>query len=196
MDFRSVFVAIIIAAGLIVAAFAVNSFRPKVEVSQPSVTLARSVGKCAECHRRETAAVVHEFDMSRHAEKGITCLDCHRPAKGQKGVDHRGFEIAEHLTAANCAECHKTEYDQYARSRHAAPAWAAVAGPNDFSAEQIAASEKFHPGAVKRDANALAVKEGPAAINKGCYKCHEVGRPNADAYRRHILAIEPEARFE
>lgn len=198
MDFRSVFVAVVIAAGLIVAAFAVNSFRPKVENSQPSVTLARSVGKCAECHRRETAAVVHEFDLSKHAEKGITCLDCHHPVKGQKGVDHRGFEIAEHLTAANCAECHKTEYEQYARSRHAAPAWAAVAGQNEFTPEQVAAAEKFHPGAVKRDPNALAMTEGPAAINKGCYKCHEVGRPNADGsigtctacHARHSSSVE------
>jgi hydroxylamine dehydrogenase len=136
--------------------------------------------------------------MSQHAQKGVTCLDCHKPVKGQPTLDHRGFVIAKHLTAANCAECHKTQYDQYARSRHAAPAWAAVAGTADFSPEQIEAAEKFHPGAVKRDPNALAQREGPAAITKGCYKCHDVGRPNPDGsigtctacHARHSSSVE------
>jgi hydroxylamine dehydrogenase len=198
MAFRSVFIAVVIATGLLVAALIVNRFRPVVEGQQPSAPLARAVGKCAECHRQETSAVVHQFELSQHAAKGITCLDCHHPVNGQPGMDHRGFVISKHLTAANCAECHKTQYDQYLRSRHAAPAWAAVSGPSDFSPEQIAAAEKFHPGAVKRAANALAQHEGPAAITKGCVKCHEVGRPNPDGsigsctscHARHSSSVE------
>jgi hydroxylamine dehydrogenase len=146
--------------------------------------MARAVGKCAECHRRETSAVVHQFETSQHARKGITCIECHQPVKDQEKLEHRGFVIAKHLTAANCAECHKTEYEQFARSRHAAPAWAAVAGAADFTPEQIAAAEKFHPAAVKREANALA--------------CHEVGRPNPDGsigtctacHARHSSSVE------
>ena len=198
MAFRSVFIAIVIAAGLVVAAFVVNSYRPRVEDWQPTAAAARAVGKCAECHRRETSAVVHQFETSRHAAKGVTCLDCHGPVKGQEPLEHRGFVIARHLTAANCAECHKTEYEQFVRSRHAAPAWAAVSGVTDFTPEQIAAAEKFHPGAVKRDANALVKQEGPAAVTKGCYKCHDVGRPNSDGsigtctacHSRHASSVE------
>lgn len=196
--FRSVFIAVLLASALIIAAFLINGRRPKNEGWQPSPASARAVGKCAECHRQETSAVVHQFEMSQHAQKGVTCLDCHKPVKGQPTLDHRGFVIAKHLTAANCAECHKTQYDQYVRSRHAAPAWAAVAGPSDFTPEQIEASEKYHPGAVKRDPNALAKLEGPAAITKGCFKCHDVGRPNADGsigtctacHARHSSSIE------
>ena len=33
-----------------------------------------------------------------------------------------GSVIATHLTAQNCAQCHAEEYQQYLRSRHAAPA--------------------------------------------------------------------------
>ena len=36
MSFRSVFVAVVIAFGLIVAAFLINRARPKVETQQPS----------------------------------------------------------------------------------------------------------------------------------------------------------------
>jgi hypothetical protein len=180
MSFRALFAAVVLSAALVVAAFVVNGRRPAAERWQPTPTLARSVGKCAECHRQETSAVVHQFEMSEHARQGVTCLECHRPVDGQESLDHRGFVIAKHLTAANCAQCHKTQYDQFLRSRHAAPAWAAVSGPGDFTPEQIAAAEKFHPGAVQRPANALAQREGPAAINKGCQECHDVGRPNPD----------------
>ena len=178
--FRAVFLGVVIATVLIVAAFVVNSVRPRMEVTQPRAALARAVGKCAECHRQETSAVVHEFEMSRHAAQGVTCLDCHQPVQGQESLEHSGFTIAKTLTAANCAACHPTQYKQFLRSRHAAPAWAAVAGAKDFTPEQIAFAERHHPGAVQRPANALAQEEGPAAITRGCMECHDVGRPNPD----------------
>lgn len=198
MKFRAVFSSIVIATALLVGAFLLHSQRPPGQLHQPSASFVRASGKCAECHRRETSAVVHEFEMSAHAAKDVNCLDCHRPVKGQTGVDHRGFVIAQHLTAANCRECHETEYRQYERSRHGAPAWAAVSGTEGFTAEQIAFAEQFHPGAVKRAANALVGIEGPAAVHKGCYQCHDIGKPNADGsigsctacHSRHASSVE------
>jgi hypothetical protein len=198
MNFRTLFSTIVIATAMLVAAFLLQRQRPAGQLHQPNASFVRATGKCAECHRRETSAIVHEYEMSVHAEKDVNCLDCHRPVKGQTAMDHRGFEIAKHLTAANCRQCHETEYRQFERSRHGAPAWAAVSGPADFTAEQVAFAERFHPGAVQRPANALARLEGPAAINKGCYQCHDVGRPNQDGsigtctacHARHSASIE------
>ncbi len=180
MVFRHVFAAVVIATALLVAAFLIHLRRPALELQQPSAALIRASGKCAECHRRETGAVVHEYERSAHAAAGINCLDCHRPAGGQDAIDHRGFVLAAALTGANCAECHATEYEQYLRSRHAAPAWAAVRGAQDFNAAQIEAAERHHPGAVDRLPNALALLEGPSALASGCAACHDVGRPNPD----------------
>ena len=198
MNFHALFSTIVIATALLVAAFLLHSQRPAGQVHQPNASFVRATGKCAECHRRETSAVLHEFEMSVHAARDVNCLDCHRPLAGQESMPHRGFEIARHLTAANCRQCHATEYRQYERSRHAAPAWAAVSGPKDFTPEQIAFAEQFHQGAVKRDANALAEIEGPAAINRGCYQCHDIGRPNPDGsigtctacHARHAASVE------
>ena len=198
MSFKPVFLTVVIATALVVSAVVINSFRPKIEIRQPGTSFVRATGKCAECHRRETSAVVHQYEMSRHAEKGVTCLDCHQPQSGQDPMDHRGFVIARHLTSANCKSCHATEYAQHARSRHAAPAWAAVSGPKSFTSEQIAFAEQFHPGAVNRAPNALALLEGEAAISSGCQKCHDVGKPNADGsigtctacHARHSSSIE------
>jgi hydroxylamine dehydrogenase len=179
-SFAGVFIAITIATALIIAAFVINGRRPKVETEQPAAANVRASGKCAECHSRETPAIVHEYEMSHHAAKGINCLDCHGAMDGQEKVDHRGFTIATHLTAANCAKCHAAQYRQFLRSRHAAPSWAAVSGPRDFKPEQIAFSEQYHPGAVNRNPNAIGVLEGPVATGGGCVQCHAVGRPNAD----------------
>lgn len=179
-SFRSVFIAVVIGTSLIVAALIVNARRPAVEVRQPSADLVEASGKCAECHTRETSAIVIEYRRSHHAQQGVTCLDCHRPVKGQGRLEHRGFTIADTVTPANCASCHDAEYKQFERSRHAAPAWAAVYGSAPFTAEQVAYAEQYQPGAVKRPPNALVQSEGPAAIGAGCATCHSVGRPHAD----------------
>ncbi len=180
MQFRSVLVAVVLGTALVVAAFLVNRRRPAVERSQPTAALVEATGKCAECHRRETSAIVAQYERSKHAAKGINCLDCHRPLEGQPSMEHRGFTIAKSLTAKNCAQCHVTEYEQFARSRHAAPSWAAVNGAKDMSPEQRALGEKFHKGWVEREPMAIGMLEGQAALTSGCNACHAIGKPNAD----------------
>jgi hypothetical protein len=180
MSFRSVFIAIFIGTALIVAALVVNARRPAVEVQQPTAQLVEASGKCAECHARETSAIVIEYRRSHHARQGVTCLDCHRPVAGQHAVEHRGFTIADSVTPANCAACHDEEYKQFLRSRHAAPAWAAIYGSAPFTSAEIAFAEQYQPGAVKRPPNPLVEPEGHTAIGAGCATCHSIGRPHAD----------------
>ncbi len=110
MSFRPVFIAVVIGGALVVAAFVINSLRPKVEVEQPAAAFVRAVGKCAECHRRETSAVVHQFEGSRHVQVGVTCLDCHQPRGGQERWTIAASPSPRHLTAANCRQCHAAEY--------------------------------------------------------------------------------------
>jgi hypothetical protein len=180
MSFRSVFIALVISFGLVLAAFLINAQRPKAEVNQRSIALMRATDKCAECHARLQHSVVHEYDLSVHATKNATCLDCHQPAPGQEKTDHHSFVIGMTVTWANCRTCHELVYQQYLRSRHAAPSWAAVYGEKGLTPEQVAYSEKFHPGASKRAANSLVELEGEAAMASGCAKCHSTGKPNAD----------------
>ena len=204
MSFKSIFISVLLAATLIVIVLIFNANRPEIETAQPSPDFVRATGKCATCHRRETSAIIHQFERSEHAKNGVSCLDCHKAVENQETQAHKGFTIAKHLTAKNCSECHSTEYTQFLRSRHAAPAWAAVSGARDFTAEQIAFAEKYHKGAVNRPANRLAIREGESAINVGCLGCHDIGKPNADGsigtctacHARHstsiALAREPE----
>jgi hypothetical protein len=198
MSFRSVFIALVIAFGLVLAGFLINRQRPASETSEGSAAMVRASGKCAECHTEMHYSIVHEYELSAHAAKGINCLECHQPAQKQERVDHHGFAIAKNVTAANCRSCHETEYEQFLRSRHAAPSWAAVYGEKGLSTEQVAFSEKFHPGACKRPANALVALEGTSAVVSGCEKCHAVGKPNPDGsigtctacHTRHTSSVE------
>jgi hydroxylamine dehydrogenase len=182
MSFRTVFIALTIAFALILAAFLVQRARPRVETDQPNADFVKATGKCAECHARQQYSIVHEYEMSKHAEKGVSCLDCHQPQKGQDAdrQDHNGFVITAHLTPANCRSCHEQIYQEFTRSRHAAPSWAAVYGEAGLSAEHADYAEKLHPGYVKRPANALAELEGPSAIAGGCAQCHSIGKPQPD----------------
>ena len=197
-SFFAVFIAVFIGTALIITAIILHKARPAEQVNQPTAQMVKATGKCASCHRQETSAVVHQFQLSEHAQRGVTCLDCHRPQEGQKEMAHRGFTISPDLTAANCKQCHATEYRQFKRSRHGAPAWAAVTGAEDFTKEQIAFAEQHHPGAVDRPANRLAMLEGDAAMTKGCKKCHQIGKPNADGtigsctacHSRHNASLE------
>src|SRR5215468_7227852 len=198
MNFRAVFIAITIATALILAAYLVNSRRPRVVVEQPSAAFVRASGKCAECHLNSQYSVVHEFEMSAHARKGLNCLDCHQVAQGQKGTNHNGFVINLEVTPANCRTCHEAIYQQFLHSRHAAASWAAVVGDKDFTPEQVAFGEKFQPGGVKRPPHPLASLEGAAGTKSGCISCHSVGKPHEDGtignctacHTRHTSSVE------
>jgi len=101
MSFRSVFLAVVIAFALVLGAFLVNRARPKVETEQPSAEFVRATGKCAECHARTQYSVVHEYEMSLHARKGVNCLDRPQPVPPQQKKDHHGFVISAKPTAGN-----------------------------------------------------------------------------------------------
>jgi formate-dependent nitrite reductase cytochrome c552 subunit len=180
MSFRTVFIAVTIAFTLILGAFLINRARPKVETEQPSADFVRANGKCAECHARLQYSVVHEYEMSVHAKKGVNCLDCHQAAAGQQKKDHHGFVISTKLTAGNCRSCHESIYQEFLHSRHAAPSWAAIYGEKGLSPEQVAFSEQFQPGGTKRPPHPFVNAEGGAAMISGCEQCHAVGKPNDD----------------
>lgn len=198
MPFKSIFIAFVIGSCLIVAAVMVNRSRPVSATRPPVAAFTEAEGRCAQCHREETAAVVHQFERSQHSQANITCYDCHQALDGQEELEHNNFVLARDVTSLNCQACHRTEYDQFVRSRHASPAWAAVRGTAQLSAEQIALGERFHPGAVDRPANALALLEGSSAIQTGCLGCHDIGTPNADGsigsctecHSRHSTSIQ------
>ena len=194
MPFRSVFIAVVIGTALLVAAFMINQYRPPVATEQPTASFVRASGKCAECHSNQQYSIVHEYELSAHAAEGDQCLDCHRPAERQSSTEHHGFVIATHLTAANCRSCHEAVYEQFLRSRHAAPSWAALYGEKGLTSEQVAFSERYPPpGGQKRAANPLIAFEGPSCGRRRLRKlpCRRPTRRGWDDRQLHRLPHAP-----
>jgi nitrate/TMAO reductase-like tetraheme cytochrome c subunit len=84
------------------------------------------------------------------------------------------------LTAANCRSCHEQIYQQFVRSRHAAPSWAAIYGEKGLTPEQVNFSETYQPGGTRRPPHPFVQSEGPSAMASGCEQCHSIGKPNPD----------------
>ena len=180
MQFRAVFIAVVIGFALIVSAFLINARRPASDTAGKDAAAVRATGKCAECHSDLQYSVVHEYELSAHARRGITCLECHKPAENQQKKDHHGFVVSARLTAGNCRGCHEGIYQEFLRSGHAAVSWAAVYGENGLTPQQVSFAEQYQPGRAKRPAHPFVALEGSGAVASGCEQCHAVGRPNAD----------------
>jgi hypothetical protein len=81
-----VFIALVFGTALLVAAYTINWYRPRIVTEQPTAELVRASGKCAECHANLHYSVVHEYELSVHARKKINCLECHQPAEDRKAT--------------------------------------------------------------------------------------------------------------
>ena len=83
--------------------------------------------------------------------------------------------IATHLTAGNCRQCHEAIYQEFLRSRHAGPSWAAIYGEKGLTPEQVNFSETYQPGGTRRPPHPFVQTEGGSAMTSGCEQCHAVG---------------------
>ncbi|GAB4305097.1 MAG: hypothetical protein Kow0090_20740 [Myxococcota bacterium] len=110
-----------------------------------------SEGDCIKCHSQNDPGIVGQWRESKHAENGITCLDCHKAdAKDPDGFQHHGATIAVIVSPKDCAACHEEEYNQQKGSHHA-------------KAAQILGSLDNLVGEVVG---------GQPAVNAGCRQCH------------------------
>ncbi len=107
---------------------------------------------CITCHETSTApVVVQQWAVSRHAQSGVGCFECHQVDKSRKdGFEHFGQFISVVVTPKQCGICHDQETREFEASHHA-------------QAGEILGSLDNILGDV--------VEGRPAAVN-GCVKCH------------------------
>jgi len=141
-------------ASLLLVAYQ-ESKRRRIEKKQVPIVTGASKG-CVDCHRRDSPALVMEWEESRHAKVGIGCYECHhRPDKNAPDVWlHEGVYISALVTPRTCATCHPQEYEQFSRSHHAR-AGEILASLDNVLAEKVAGM----PG-------------NRAVAYNGCWQCH------------------------
>jgi hypothetical protein len=83
MAFREVFIALVIGTALLVGAYVLNWYRPRLVTEQPTAELVRASGKCAECHSNLQYSIVHEYELSMHARKKSTVWSVINLRKGR-----------------------------------------------------------------------------------------------------------------
>lgn len=106
---------------------------------------------CIQCHTTQNVALVEEWRLGVHGQKGVNCFDCHRAEKGDPDAfEHEGELIAVIVSPKDCARCHQKEVDEQKGSHHA-------------KAGQILASLDNFLGEVVG---------GPPAVAVGCFQCH------------------------
>ncbi|VAX28679.1 Hydroxylamine oxidoreductase (Fragment) [hydrothermal vent metagenome] len=106
---------------------------------------------CITCHKEKSPGIYKQWEISKHAENDVTCLDCHEAESGDKdGFDHEGALIATLVTPKDCGGCHSQEADEVNRSYHA-------------TAGKILES---------KDAYLAYVGGGTPAVIAGCESCH------------------------
>ncbi len=109
--------------------------------------------KCIDCHLAKDVSIggINDWKVSRHAPKGIGCVECHRAEKGEPDAfDHYGTMVSTLVTPKDCMRCHDKEAQEFARSHHAK------------GAQFIGSLDNFLGNVV----------EGPEVVTAGCAGCH------------------------
>ena len=111
-------------------------------------TASGPASSCIECHSKVTPNIISDWKLSKHSQVEITCIICHGD-QHQSAADVSKVKIP---TPETCAQCHKTQVDQYMKGKHS-KGWAAMMAMPTIH---------WQP---------MALIEG----QKGCGGCHKIG---------------------
>lgn len=193
---------IIVVMGAILITLAVAQSRLSAEQdSKPVNALARSDDECVVCHARTTPGIVQQYGRSTMAAAEVGCRDCHEVKADYPGaVEHEAIYVLQSPTAAKCQDCHGVEVAQFQASRHGLPSYAAYAGTDGLTPDQLAEYQAIPEGSFAPDKarNALHKLEGEAITRFACEDCHNVGKPALDGstgqcqkcHLRHEFSLE------
>ena len=103
---------VMIAVGLLLA-FALHA----------EIVIGEASKKCYDCHKKETPEVVRQWSMSKHAQEGVGCLNCHDPKIYKKTIIsdrcQSSTPVSAIVTPAACSNCHEKEVMEYEHTKHA-----------------------------------------------------------------------------
>ena len=188
-----------------------ESKRHRVEEKLDPVITVQNQG-CVDCHRRDTPAMVMEWERSSHAKFGIGCVDCHRAEKGEPDAWlHEGRYVSALVTPLDCARCHTKEMEEFAVSHHAR-AGEILASLDNVLAEKAAGMPGNNADAVngcwqchgsivkfKRDDDGVILTSGKEAkpiIDPDTWPNSGIGRLNPDGSKGSCHACHSRHSFE
>ncbi len=113
--------------------------------------------QCIQCHKEVTPGIVNDWNLSKHAENGVSCSTCH----GDGHTSAKDVAKVDIPTPETCADCHEDQVNQFKKGKHAL-AWAAME-----------AMPTIHYQAPE-------LTEGM----KGCGGCHKIGLKSEEEIKK------------
>ena len=149
--------------------------------------------QCVDCHRQGNPGIIDHWKGSKHARKGVGCVECHQAE--EKDVDafnHYGALIAAVVTSRDCSRCHTREGAEFAQSHHA-KGGQILASLDNFLAETVEGSRvPFNPHSPT-PGKAIDKVNGVASVSVGCQQCHgaKVGLNSTDGTMVTVDELRP-----
>jgi hypothetical protein len=185
--------------------------KQRAEEEPPAIVTALNRG-CVDCHRQRSAALVMQWEASRHAKVGIGCVDCHQAkAEEPDAWKHEGVVTGALVTPKDCARCHQKEYEEFTRSHHARAGEIIasldnvialkIAGTPDNPADAVNGCWQCHGSIVRfrRDGGGQIVRvgaEGRPAIHPDTWPNSGMGRLNPDGSKGSCHACHSRHEFD
>lgn len=141
--------------------------------------------QCIKCHQEKSPGVVNEYHDSKHSQRGVQCLECHRPIAGQEKMtkEHYNVQMVANPTPNNCAQCHEQETKEFSNSAHGAKGWYPTVGAGSFSKDELAKYHLFDQNGTPLNGgkpNVITNVIGEDATKASCQVCHGTGKKNDD----------------
>ncbi len=191
----------VLAAGFLVSLLFVQRMeveRKKVESGEkkPRLVVPAASKDCVKCHSESSAGLVAHWSGSKHASRGVGCVECHQAeATDADGFQHYGKRIATVVTPRDCSRCHPVPYEEFERSHHA-KAGNILASLDNLLAEVVeGAREPFNPHSPTIGREGPAMVNGLASVNSGCKQCHgaKIALKTSDGGWVTVTDLKPDA---
>ena len=93
-------------------------------VKKPPTSMSKETKECVKCHKKSNPGLVQQWGSSKHYGANVGCYECHKANKKDKDAFvHGGKKMKKHISIIvspkDCANCHKTEAKEMAKSHHA-----------------------------------------------------------------------------
>ncbi len=119
---------------------------------------------CAECHRKESAALYNQWGASKHYRGNIGCYECHMALTNDlDAFEHYGEIISVLVTPKDCGRCHEQEVAEFNASHHAKAA-RILGSLDNVLAEVVEGNSGLKTARFPKGVSAAAVN--------GCWQCH------------------------
>ena len=162
----------------------------------PHIAVPASSRRCVDCHVNVTPGIIEHWNGSKHALKGVGCVECHNAEPGDvDGWNHEGTSIAVVVTPLDCGRCHNKEAGEFASSHHS-KAGNILASLDNFLAEQVEGSRSMFDPHSPLPGKAIAQVNGMASAFSGCQQCHgsQVALKGTDGTMITAALLKPDAR--